>query len=137
MGTGDVEILETLLACDGEPCFVPGACGLPLLREYLLEGFAVVLEVIVCDGTDWVLIATIMFGGRGTGDCLDGTGAATLAALGVAFANPRTACFNGGGGFDAFVVPERPSLDVCHVARGGDTEWLCCAELRFDTKPCG
>ena len=50
------------------------------------------------------LIAAMMFGGSGTGDCLEGTGAAGLPDFAVAFVaptSPRTACLRGGGGFDS------------------------------------
>src|SRR5688572_25625016 len=103
IGTGDVDIFEQPGTCGGDSCFVPeSASGIPLLSDDLLDAVGVVVKGVACDDTDEVLIAAMTFGGRGTGDCLEGTGAGILAGLcapDTAFASPSTACLSGGGGF--------------------------------------
>lgn len=96
-----------------------------------------VVTVVVCGEValdlgaegDEVLIAAIILGGSGTGDCLVGTVAepfGIFAAELAALAKPSTACLSGGGGFTAPEEVGRPFCAVDQVAVGGGRGGPCC-----------
>lgn len=103
IGTCDTEIFEGFAACRGLSCFATaGIRSLPHSADDDWETRDA--ATVGGDEPDGVLIAAMMFGGSGTGDCLDGGVGATFGLLVVdeaALAKPSTACFRGGGGLEA------------------------------------